>query len=257
MAGNPIRMTQFKQILRQISQGQKIKAIVRETGVSRTTIKRYLHIINSRELNLEELMQMENPLIEHLLQSPLKTEKERHQDFMLRLDKWQKDLQDSHVTKQLLWEEYKRDYPEGYQYSRFCHYLQLYDRSNKSSFIGKHNPGDKLYVDFTGDKLHYIDRISGEIIPCEVYVAAMGYSNYMAVIATASQKIEDVIEATVKALEYIGGSPSAIVPDNLKAAVQQAHRFEPTINEVSLIWLIITAWRFFRQGRENPRIKQR
>jgi len=153
---------------------------------------------------------------------------------MLRLDKWQKDLQDSHVTKQLLWEEYKRDYPEGYQYSRFCHYLQLYDRSNKSSFIGKHNPGDKLYVDFTGDKLHYIDRISGEIIPCEVYVAAMGYSNYMAVIATASQKIEDVIEATVKALEYIGGSPSAIVPDNLKAAVQQAHRFEPTINEVFL-----------------------
>ncbi|MEO7906599.1 MAG: IS21 family transposase [Saprospiraceae bacterium] len=234
MAGNPIRMSQYKQILRLFSQGQKIKAIVRETGISRTTIKRYLRIISSRELNLEELLQMEDLRIEHLLQSPLKTEKERHQDFMMRLDKLQQELQHPHVTKQLLWEEYKREYPDGYQYSRFCYYMQLYDRSQKSSFIGKHNPGDKLYVDFTGDKLHYVDRTSGEIITCEVFVATMGYSNYMAVVATPSQKIEDVIEAHVKAFEYIGGCPAAIVPDNLKSVVQQAHRYEPKINEAFL-----------------------
>lgn len=234
MAGNPIRMSQFKQVLRLFSQGQKIKAIVRETGISRTTIKRYLGIIRSRELNLEELLLMEDLLIEHLFQSPLKTEKERHQDFMMRLDKLQQELQHPHVTKQLLWEEYKREYPDGYQYSRFCHYLQLYDRSQKSSFIGQHKPGDKLYVDFTGDRLHYVDRASGEIITCEVFVATMGYSNYMAVVATPSQKLEDVIEATVIALGCIGGSPSAIVPDNLKSAVQQAHRYEPRINEAFL-----------------------
>jgi transposase len=234
MAGNPIPMSQFKQILRLFSQGQKIKAIVRETGISRTTIKRYLRIISSRELVLEDLLQMEDLRIEHLLQSPLKTEKERHQDFMIRLDKLQRELQHPHVTKQLLWEEYKREYPDGYQYSRFCHYLHLYDRSQKASFIGTHTPGDKLFIDFAGDKLHYVNRTSGEIIPCEVFVATMGYSNYMAVIATPSQKIEDVIEAQVKALEYIGGCPAAIVPDNLKAVVQQAHRYEPKINEAFL-----------------------
>lgn len=234
MAGNPIRMSQFKQILRLFSQGQKIKAIARETGISRTTIKRYLRIISSRELNLEELLQMEDLRVEYLLQSPFKTEKERHQDFLERLDKLQQELQHPHMTKQLLWEEYKRENPDGYQYSRFCHYLQLYDRSQKASFIGQHLPGDKLYVDFTGDKLHYVDRTSGELITCEVFVATMGYSNYMAVIATPSQRIEDVIDANVKALEYIGGSPAAIVPDNLKAAVKQAHRYEPQINEVFL-----------------------
>lgn len=234
MAGNPIRMSQFKQILRLFSQGQKIKAIVRETGISRTTIKRYLRIINSRELNLEDLLQMEELRIEHLLQSPLKTEKERHQDFMIRLDKLQRELQHPHVTKQLLWEEYKREYPDGYQYSRFCHYLHLYDRSQKASFIGTHNPGDKLFVDFAGDKLQYIVRDTGEVIMCDVYVATMGYSNYMVVIATHSQKLEDVIDATAKALEYIGGSPAAIVPDNLKAAVHLAHRYEPQINDAFL-----------------------
>lgn len=234
MAGKPIPMSQFKQVLRLYSQGQKIKAIVRETGVSRTTIKGYLRTIDSRALDIEELLRLEDLQIAHLLHAPLKTEKERQQDFMGRLDKLQQELQHPHVTKQLLWEEYKREYPDGYQYSQFCYYLQLYDRSQKSSFIGKHNPGDKLYVDFSGDKLHYVDRKTGEIIHCEVFVATMGYSNFIAVVATPSQKIEDVIDATVTAIEYIGGSPKAIVPDNLKAAVQQAHRYEPRINEVFL-----------------------
>ncbi len=76
--------------------------------------------------------------------------------------------------------------------------------------------------------------MTGEIIHCEVFVATMGYSNFMAVAATPSQKIEDVIEATVTSIEYIGGSPKASVPDNLKAAVQQAHLYEPRINEVFL-----------------------
>jgi len=75
MAGNPIRMSQFKQIIRLVSQGQKIKAIVRETGISRNTIKGYLRTINSRELNMEELLQMEDLQIEHLLHSPLKNGK--------------------------------------------------------------------------------------------------------------------------------------------------------------------------------------
>jgi hypothetical protein len=87
MAGNPIPMSQFKQILRLFSQGKKSKSMVRETGISCTTIKWYLRIISSRELVLEDLLQMEDLRIEHLLQSPLRTEKERHQDFMIRLDK--------------------------------------------------------------------------------------------------------------------------------------------------------------------------
>ncbi len=133
-----------------------------------------------------------------------------------------------------MWEEYKREYPGGYQYSQFCYYLQLYDRSQQATFIRDHEPGDKIYVDFTGDKLHYVDRNSGEIISCEAFVATLGYSNYTAVVAAHSQKIEEVVAAFGSVLEYIGGSPRAVVPDNLKSAVHQAHRYEPRINEVFL-----------------------
>ncbi len=162
MSGNLIYMSQLKQILRLLSQGYSLKGIARETGVSRNTIKVYLRTIKSREINLEEILNMEDLRVEHLLHAPLKNEKQRKEDFMLRLDKLQSELLHPHVTKQLLWEEYKRDYPQGYQYSQFCYYLDLYDKSQRATLVMNHEPGDKLFVDFTGDKLHYVDRASGD-----------------------------------------------------------------------------------------------
>jgi len=234
MSGNLINMSQLKQIMRLLSQGHSIKGIARETGVARNTIKGYLRTIQSREINLDELLNMEDVRLEHLLHAPLKNEKQRKEDFMLRLEKLQSELQHPHLTKQLLWEEYKRDYPQGYQYSQFCYYLDLYDKSQRATLVMSHVAGDKLFVDFTGDKLHYVDRSSGEIIPCEIFLATMGYSNYTAVVAALSQKIPDLVAATVNALNYIGGSPRAIVPDNLKSAVTLSNRYEPVINEVFL-----------------------
>lgn len=234
MSGNPILMSQLKQIIRLLSQGYSLKGIVRETGVARNTIKSYLRTIEAGTIHMEEILNMDDLRVAHLFNTPLKNEKQRKEDFMLRLEKLQSELQYPHVTKQLLWEEYKREYPEGYQYSQFCYYLDLYDKSQRATLVMEHEAADKVFVDFTGDKLHYVDRDSGEIIPCEVFLATMGYSNYTAVGAVHSQKIPDVVAATVSAMDYIGGSPRAIVPDCLKSAVTTADRYEPVINEVFL-----------------------
>jgi transposase len=234
MSGNPILMSQLKQIIRLLSQGYSLKGIVRETGVARNTIKSYLRTIEAGNITMEEILKMDDLLVAHLLNTPLKNEKQRKEDFMLRLEKLQTELQHPHVTKQLLWEEYKREYPGGYQYSQFCYYLDLYDKSQRATLVMEHEIADKVFVDFTGDKLHYVDRGSGENIPCEVFLATMGYSNYTSVGAVHSQKIPDIVTATVNALNYIGGSPRAIVPDCLKSAVTTADRYEPVINEVFL-----------------------
>ena len=234
MAGNTITMSQLKQILQFIAQGYSVKRIVRETGTSRNTIKGYLRIIKDKAINLEAILKLDDPGIEQSLRVTHQSEQTRRRDFIARLDLLVKELEHPHVTKQLLWEEYKRDNPQGYQYSQFCYYLQLYDKSSRAVLVGHHEAGDKLYVDFTGDKLHYVDRSSGEIISCEAYVTTLGYSNYTTVVATHSQKKEDVIAATVRSLELIGGSPKAIVPDNLKAAITKAHRYEAQVNETFL-----------------------
>lgn len=234
MAGITIRMSQLKQVLRMLSQGEAIKNIVRHTGISRTTVKRYNRLIHLRALNVEELLALEEPELIHLLQSSGSSELERHQDFSRRLDLFRKELENPHMTRQLLWEKYKREYPEGYQYSRFCYYLQQDDRSRKATMPIEHKAGDKLFIDFTGDKVHYVDRDTGELVTCELFVSTLGYSNFTTVVATHSQTIEDVIRATVTSLEWIGGRPRAIVPDNLKSAVQKADAHEPRINEAFL-----------------------
>ncbi|MEK6482505.1 IS21 family transposase, partial [Catalinimonas sp. 4WD22] len=95
----------------------------------------------------------------------------------------------------------------------------------------EHKAGDKLFVDYTGKKLHIVDEHSGEVEEVEVFVSVLGSSQMTYVEASNSQKKEDFISSIENALWFYGGVPSAIVTDNLKAAVTQSSRYEPTLNE--------------------------
>jgi transposase len=94
-----------------------------------------------------------------------------------------------------------------------------------------HKAGDKLYVDFAGDKLSIIDKQTGEIQHVEVFVAILGASQLTYVEAVMSQQKEDFIGACEGAMLYYGGVPAAIVPDNLKSAVTKSSKYEPVLNE--------------------------
>jgi hypothetical protein len=95
----------------------------------------------------------------------------------------------------------------------------------------EHKPGDKLFIDFAGTKLHLIDPKTGQKIPVEVFVAVLGYSQLTFCQAVYSQKKDDFLTALANGLTFFGGVPLAIVPDNLKSAVTKASRYEPDINE--------------------------
>ena len=100
----------------------------------------------------------------------------------------------------------------------------------KPSAILQHAPGDKLYIDFAGKTLSYIDTATGEVIKCQIFVACLPYSDYCFAMALRSQSIADFIYALTSCLHHLGGVPKALVPDNLKAAVVKADRYEPDIN---------------------------
>ena len=104
--------------------------------------------------------------------------------------------------------------------------------ARKPTAILDHNAGEKLYIDFAGDTMPYVDRDTGEIKQAQVFVATLPYSNYTFLMAVPSQKTEDFLHALSSALTYFGGSPKIVVPDNLKAAVTKADKYEPDINRV-------------------------
>jgi transposase len=101
----------------------------------------------------------------------------------------------------------------------------------KPSMRVPHKVSDKLFIDFTGKRLHIVDIISGEIREVEVFVAILGYSRLTFVIAVDSQKKKDFILVCERALIFYDGVPEAIVPDNLKSAVKKASRYESELND--------------------------
>jgi transposase len=135
------------------------------------------------------------------------------------------------MNRRILWEAYRKEFPDGFQYTQFCFYYNQWKARVNPTMHLDHKAGDKLYVDFAGEKLSITDKESGEIIEVEVFVAILGASQLTYVEAVSSQQKEDFIAACEDALHYYGGVPSAIVPDNLKAAVTKSNRYEPTLNE--------------------------
>ena len=233
MAGKPKRMSQVKQILQLHKQGYGNKAIARNLGISKNTVKSYLGKYRSSKLSLDTLLKMEDHSLEKIFHAGNPAYKDERFDILKdNLDYFTTELKRTGVTRKLLWEEYRLCHPTGYSLSQFSFHLSQHVLSKNPSLVLKHEPGEKLFVDFAGKKLSYIDRTSGEIIECQVFVACLPYSDYGFCMAVPSQRIDDFIYALRACLEHLGGAPKALVPDNLKSAVIKANRYEPTVNQV-------------------------
>lgn len=134
------------------------------------------------------------------------------------------------VTRMLLWQEYKARHPDGCQYSAFCRDYEAWLGRQDAVMRFEHAPGEKLFVDYSGLTMSIVDRASGEVHSAEIFVAALGASNFTYVEASLTQTLADWLAAHVRALEYFGGVTRAIVPDNLKSGVHRACRYEPDLN---------------------------
>lgn len=134
------------------------------------------------------------------------------------------------VTRTLLWQEYKAVHADGLEYSAFCDHYRAWASTQDAVLRLAHTPGDKLFVDYAGQTMGVVERLTGEIRSAQIFVAVLGHSSYTYAEATWTQTLPDWIGAHVRALDFIGGAPQAIVPDNLKSGVTRAHRYDPDIN---------------------------
>ena len=115
-----------------------------------------------------------------------------------------KELRRKGVTLQLLWEEYLREHPDGYQNSQFCYHFHRWRQSAEVGMHIDHKAGEKLFVDYAGDRLAIVDADSGKEQPVETFVAILGASELTYVEASASQQSEDWIRSNERTLHYCG-----------------------------------------------------
>lgn len=224
-------MRKIKEILRlHLEHQQGRRAIARACQVSPTTVSDYIAKTEKigidgpgfKRLSDEDLHRLFFP---ETSANPLKKALPHFQSL-------QKELTRKGVTLQLLWEEYRAIHPDGYGRSQFFKRYHDFAKTLHPVMRLEHKAGEKLFVDFSGDRPAYVNKASGEIITVELFVAVLGAGSRTFAVAVPDQKIPSWIKAHILTFEFYGGLPAIIVPDNLRSGVKSACIYDPEINPV-------------------------
>ena len=224
-------MNHAREILR-LSREMKMsgRAIAKSLSLSTSTISKYLRRLELVPWPLPE------PGSEALLAKVLEKKKAPAASARVEPD-WDqvhRELQ-SHkgVTLLLLWEEYRETVQErGYSYSRFCVHYAAWKKRLKPSYRNTYTPGDRLLIDYAGSTVPIRDPQTGQVaLDAQIFVAVLGFSNYVFSEATPSQELSCWIGSHVRCFAFLGGVPSLLVPDNLKSGITSPDLYEPLENE--------------------------
>lgn len=234
MAGKTIIMSKLKQIIRLRAEGTPLQTIAQAVSISRNTVKKYLRLMEVQGLPFTELLAMQDPELEALLADPEPEDEQRLQTLTSLFPQMENELRRTGVTRWLLWGEYRQAHPDGFSYSRFCDYFRQFLDSSKGSLRFDYAPGDKMFIDFTGKKMSYVDPKTGEELWAEIFVAILGYSQLTYVEAVLTQRLPDFIAAVENSYLFYGGVTRVVIPDNIKSAVQRADKYEAELNRTFL-----------------------
>jgi transposase len=259
MANKVILMHQIRSIIQYLNKGFSLRAICRELHMSRKTVTAYTNRLNSQALALEELQHLPDAELAAIVYAPLKApaEDSRRLIFTEQVSYFLNELKRTGVTRQLLWQEYRRQYPEGYGYTQFCILLSEHSRHSKPSMHLEYQPGQLVMIDFAGDKMCYTDQATGEVIFCPVLIAALPYSGLSFVKALADASLIHTMEALNLCFCFFGGVPQALKTDNMKQIVTRPSRYEPVFTEAFMQWaqhynIAITTARVARPKDKAP-----
>lgn len=230
MSAERLSMRKIKEVLRlKFDCSLSNQAIDNSCGIGRTTVREYVFRAVRAGLCWPLPDELKDSELERLLFPPPPSVPASERP----LPDWSeihRELKRKGVTLQLLWQEYKEAHPEGYQYSRFCDLYRAWAGALDLPMRQNHKAGEKLFVDYAGQTIPVVNRLSGEIQEAQVFVAVLGASNYTYAEATWTQSLPDWIASHVRAFAFIGGVPELIIPDNLRSGVSSACRYEPDIN---------------------------
>ncbi len=199
-------------------------------GISSSTVSECVRRATEASLTWPLPADLDDDALITLLYRP-QTMAEKNEHEKIDFAKLHQELKKKHVTKMILWEEYKAQNPNGYNYSWYCQRYRKWKEQLDVWMRQTHIFGEKCFVDYAGMTMPIvIDTRTGEIRECQIFVGCLGASNFTFCEATWSQSLPDWIESHVRMFEFFSGVPEILVPDNLKSGVKHPHRYEPDAN---------------------------
>jgi len=225
--GGIMGMEHIREILRLQELGYAQREIHRATGVARSTIQEYLRTAKQHGLNYVRAGVLRDGELREILKKKTPGRKRSeveepdygkvHSEYFSRKG----------VTLELLWTEWVAATGGGYSYSTFNRRYREWAKIKSVTLRHEYQGGEKVFVDYAGEKLSYwLGEVEHE---AEIFVGALAASNKIFCEATDSQSLTNWLGSNTRMLNFYGGVPGAIVPDNLKSAVEKACRYEPLL----------------------------
>jgi transposase len=150
MPKKKLSMRQIREVARLKASKLSVRQIARSCKIARSTVSDYLARLNVAGLSWPLPPEMdEDQLNSRLFRRP----ETRGRDAARPLPDWaviHKELRRKAVTLNLLWQEYRETYPDGYGYSQFCVLHRGWAQTLDVSMRQTHQAGEKLFVDYAG-----------------------------------------------------------------------------------------------------------
>ena len=154
MANHSISMLLLRRLLQLKKQDLSNRKIAQNLQISRDTVNIYVQRISGGGRSVDELLSLTDEHLASYLMAPAVPEKRDmpYEQLMQLLPDLVKELAQPHMTRRVLWEDYRKANPDGYAYSQFCSIMERYIGKTNAVMHLDHKLGEELYFDFAGDK---------------------------------------------------------------------------------------------------------
>lgn len=235
MATERLLMRHIREILRlKWTMRRTHREVARSLGISLGAVASVVTRASAKGLTWDAVTALSDEALEATLYGPkLPARAERPAPDPVAIHT---ELRGIGVTLELLHLEYLEVHQDGYRYSAFCAHYRRWLERRRVTMRQVHKAGEKAFVDYSGKRPHLIDPTTGEMIRVELFVAVLGASNYTYAEATATQQTADFLLGHVHAVEYFGGVPQVVVPDQLRTGIGDPCRYEPRLQRSYAEW---------------------
>ncbi len=222
-------MRRIREVLRlRVEVGPNLSAIAAGAGLARSTVRAYLGRLAAAGLDAGGALALSDAALEAALFPPAEAADGRPVPDWAAVD--QELRRHKHVTRKLLWLEYRADHPDGYGFSQYKRLLSQWQKASGRGLSMRqvHHAGEAVQVDYAGDTIDVV--VDGVVRPAQLFVACLPCSGLIYAEASWTQAQDDWLAAHVRLFGFLGGVPAKVVPDNLKVGVTHASYWDPVIN---------------------------
>lgn len=222
-------MRRIREVLRLRAElGPNLSAISAGAKLARSTVRAYLDRAAAAGLDAAAADGLSETALEVALYPPSSATDGRALPDWAEVD--QELRRHKHVTRKLLWMEYKAADPDGLGFSQFKLRLSEWQKASGRGLSMRqvHHAGETVQVDYAGDTVAVMD--DGMARAAQIFVACLPCSGLIYAEASWTQGTEDWLGAHVRLFAFLDGVPAKVVPDNLKVGVTHASYYDPVIN---------------------------